>query len=116
VTTLDALIAALQLSRVDFVKADIEGYEAALIAGARTTLKRCRPSLLLEHDANHLARTGSSLGALWAELTSLGYRPHKLIEWKVNSPQCKQMSQCKVTCFGYQEYDGAASPAVRRSW
>ena len=32
VTTLDALIPALQLTRVDFIEADIEGYEAALIA------------------------------------------------------------------------------------
>lgn len=80
VTTLDALVAALELSRVDFIKADIEGYEAALIAGARGTLKRCRPALLLEHNAKHLARAGSSLNHLWAELISLGYQANSLIE------------------------------------
>jgi FkbM family methyltransferase len=96
VTTLDALIAALQLSRVDFVKADIEGYEAALIAGARATLKRCRPPLLLEHDADHLARTGSSLDALWAELTSLGYRPHKLIQDELTSMEANEPMQGDV--------------------
>lgn len=96
VTTLDALVAALQLTRVDFVKADIEGSEAALIAGARSILKRYRPPLLLEHDADHLARTGSSLDALWAELTSLGYRPHKLIQGKLTSMQANEPMQGDV--------------------
>ena len=78
VATLDALVAALALPRVDFVKADIEGHEVALIAGARSTLMRYRPVLLLEHDATLLARAGASLDALWAELLSLGYQPHGL--------------------------------------
>lgn len=80
VTTLDALVAALALPRVDFVKADIEGHEAALIAGGRETLQRHRPALLLEHDAAFLARAGADLDALWAELVSLGYQPHSLAD------------------------------------
>lgn len=78
VTTLDALIAALALPRVDFVKADIEGFEAALIAGAHATLTRFRPILLLEHDPTFLARAGSGNTALWSELISLGYVAHSL--------------------------------------
>ena len=93
VATLDTLVSALGLSQVDFVKADIEGYEAALIAGARTTLKRFHPPLLLEHDAEHLARAGSSLGELSAELTSLGYQPHKLIEGELTSVQTSESMQ-----------------------
>ena len=80
VTTLDALVDTLRLPRVDFIKADVEGYEAALIAGARRTLERHRPPLLLEHDARHLARAGSSLSQLWVELIALCYRPHILVE------------------------------------
>ena len=78
VTTLGVLISSLGVSRLDFVKADIEGYEAAMLAGARTALRRYRPTLLLEHDASHLSRAGSSLDAMWAELVLLGYRPHRL--------------------------------------
>ncbi len=78
VTTLDALVAALALARVDFVKADIEGHEAAMIAGGRETLQRHRPALLLEHDAKFLARAGADADTLWAELISLGYQPHGL--------------------------------------
>jgi FkbM family methyltransferase len=76
VTTLDALADALDLQRLDFVKADIEGHEAALIAGARRTLARFHPALLLECDATFLARAGASLEELWRDLVGLGYQPH----------------------------------------
>ena len=80
VTTLDLLVAALGLSRVDFVKADIEGHEGALISGARTTLRRYRPALLLELDASHLARAGADINELWAQLVVESYQPHTLAD------------------------------------
>jgi FkbM family methyltransferase len=76
VTTLDALVAAMNLPRVDFIKADIEGFEASLIAGAVETLRRFRPVLLLEMNAKFLKRAGSGLNELWSDLVALGYRPH----------------------------------------
>ncbi|HUZ71735.1 MAG TPA: FkbM family methyltransferase [Stellaceae bacterium] len=76
VSTLDEVVAALGLDRLDFVKADIEGFELRLILGGRGALARFRPALLLELDDAHLARTGTSLGAAWSALTALGYRPH----------------------------------------
>jgi FkbM family methyltransferase len=78
VTTMDALVAALALPRVDFVKADIEGFEAAMVAGAHATLARFRPALLLEHDNTFLCRSGASNEAFWTDLVALGYRPHRL--------------------------------------
>jgi FkbM family methyltransferase len=73
--TLDDLAAALQLDRLDFIKADIEGYELRLIRGARATLQRFKPALLIELDPARLARAGDSLEMLWSELLALGYRP-----------------------------------------
>jgi FkbM family methyltransferase len=72
--TLDDVAAALALQRIDFVKADIEGYELRLVQGARATLARFRPALLIELDPTRLARAGDSLDALWNELVALGYR------------------------------------------
>ena len=47
VTTIDALVAELNLARVDFIKLDIEGAEREALKGAAVTLKKHRPS---NHD------------------------------------------------------------------
>jgi FkbM family methyltransferase len=74
-TTLDEAAEALGLTRLDFIKADIEGYELQLIKGATQTLARLRPALLLEVDPGRLTRAGDSMEALWNALLSAGYRP-----------------------------------------
>ena len=78
VVTLDQLAASLGLRAVHFIKADIEGFEAALIAGATRTLVQHRPAMLLEMDDRLLRRAGASLTALWARLVALGYAPYRL--------------------------------------
>jgi FkbM family methyltransferase len=45
---LDAVIARLGLARVDFVKIDVEGAEARVIAGATNVLTSMRPMMLIE--------------------------------------------------------------------
>lgn len=76
VTTLDALATTLGLTRLDFIKADIEGWEQAMLEGGRATLARFRPVLLIEVNAEHLARAGGSVAALWRLLTELRYRAY----------------------------------------
>jgi len=73
-TTLDEAAEALALTRLDFVKADIEGYELQLILGAARTLARLKPALLIEIDPTRLARAGDSMQALWAALVARHYR------------------------------------------
>jgi FkbM family methyltransferase len=76
VVTLDALMATLGLARLDFIKADIEGFEHELIAGGVATLRRHRPALLLEMDDFMLRRAGSSLNRLWDDLLAEDFQPH----------------------------------------
>jgi len=78
VWTLDAFVARRMLARVDFVKADIEGFEGRLLAGAGETLRRFRPGLLLELDAARLARAGDAPGPIFAQLSALGYQAQRL--------------------------------------
>ncbi|GLR65888.1 hypothetical protein GCM10010909_05660 [Acidocella aquatica] len=74
--TLDSLAEQLALTRVDFIKADIEGFEAELIRGAHHVLKTFRPAVYLEMNDEFLRRAGSSRAALWGELLALGFNPH----------------------------------------
>ena len=77
-TTLDAVVAALGLDRVDFVKADIEGWELRLLEGGAHSLRRFRPHLLLELTGDHLARAGDRLDDAFAFLDELGYGAFEL--------------------------------------
>jgi FkbM family methyltransferase len=78
VARLDEVADGLRLARLDFIKADIEGFEHRLIEGARASLARFRPALMLEMDDARLSRAGDRLDTLWQALLDLGYRPHRL--------------------------------------
>jgi FkbM family methyltransferase len=73
VTTVDDLVGALGLDRLDVVKVDIEGAEARLLSGARGTLAGFRPVLMLELEDRHLARFGTGVDRVVAGLQSDGY-------------------------------------------
>ena len=77
-STLDAVVAALELDRVDFIKADVEGWEVRLLHGGADTLRRFRPRLLLELASDHLARAGDRLDDAFAFLGKLGYAAFEL--------------------------------------
>lgn len=74
VRRLDDIAAAERWSRLDFLKADIEGAELDLLRGAETTLARWRPLLLLEIQANSTRRFGHEPDAVFAWLLERGYR------------------------------------------
>jgi FkbM family methyltransferase len=73
-TTLDAFATLKGLERLDFIKADIEGWEMRALKGGQDTLARFRPALYLEIDGALLSRAGDSPGALFDWLGALGYR------------------------------------------
>ena len=72
-TTIDASPEALRLDRLDFIKADIEGWELALLRGGEKTLRRFRPVLVIELLGQQLARAGDSIDDAFALLSELGY-------------------------------------------
>ena len=77
IVTLDSMVETLGLTAVHLIKADIEGFEAAMIAGGIQTIEQFRPAILLEMSAPLLLRTGSSLEDLWARMVGLGYTPYR---------------------------------------
>jgi len=77
-TTLDTVVAVLGLDRLDFIKADIEGWELRLLHGGHDALRRFRPRLMLELAEDHLARAGDRLDDTFAFLEGLGYAAFEL--------------------------------------
>jgi FkbM family methyltransferase len=72
--TLDTLAAELGLDRIDFMKIDVEGAEAAVIVGGRRVLETMRPLILLEISDKALRAQGSGAQALIETLRrDLGY-------------------------------------------
>ncbi len=74
VASLDGLRARGRLDRVDFVKADVEGAELAILRGAQQLLAECSPTLLLEIEDRHTRRYGHRAADVLAFLTARGYR------------------------------------------
>jgi FkbM family methyltransferase len=73
-TTLDTFVAEHRIQALDFLKADIEGWEIHMLRGGLRTLKRFRPPMLLEIEGKFLARAGSAPEDAWNLLGPLGYR------------------------------------------
>lgn len=73
-TTIDAVVEAAHLARVDVIKLDVEGAEHDVILGAAHTIRRFAPAMVFEANAAALAasdRTPLQLGHL---IASQGYR------------------------------------------
>jgi len=64
VKTLDKVAAELELQKIDFVKIDVEGAEASVVAGARSILATMRPVMLLEINDGALCAQGIGADAL----------------------------------------------------
>jgi FkbM family methyltransferase len=71
--TLDAFVEDQGLTRLDFIKADVEGWEAHVLRGGPRTLERFRPALYLEVIEASLERAGATAAEIWDRLTPLGY-------------------------------------------
>lgn len=74
-TTIDRFARKEKLTRLDFLKADIEGWELRMLVGGAETIKRYRPAMMIEFDDARLVRAGDSLSAIWNMLRAWRYRP-----------------------------------------
>lgn len=86
IVSLDSYCARHDIRRVDYMKLDVEGYEAAVLRGARDIVA-ASPNILLqtEYEPAHLSRYGA-VDALARLLTEWGFKPYS-IEWATGQPR-----------------------------
>ena len=77
-TTLDTVVEALDLPRVDCLKIDVEGAEPLVLAGGRATLERWHPTVIFEVNAPLSLKSSSGREAAWRLLETFGYRFYRL--------------------------------------
>ena len=74
VITLDGFVQKHGLSRCDYIKVDIEGFEERFLRGARATISRFRPLLMIELCPPVLSRQGTSAKAIMDIFHASNYR------------------------------------------
>jgi FkbM family methyltransferase len=81
-TTLDEWSKTADLGtpqRVDIIKIDVQGFEAKVVTGARSVLKRFRPVVLCEFEERWLRLAGSSSVELKELFRGLGYSVNRIV-------------------------------------
>jgi hypothetical protein len=73
VDTLDGLVERAGLTRLDFVKIDVEGGELAVLRGGGNAIDEFRPTLLVEIEDRHTSRYQHTAADVVTELTKRGY-------------------------------------------
>lgn len=71
---LDRVVEESKVSRVDFIKIDVEGAELKVLTGARKTLQQFRPFVLFEANNRSLQQQGADVRELIHFLTSESFQ------------------------------------------
>lgn len=79
VETLDGLAADGHLTRLDFLKIDVEGGELHVLHGGRQVIERYRPTMLIEIEARHTARYSYAVDEVADWLTE---RDYQMYAWR----------------------------------
>jgi FkbM family methyltransferase len=77
---IDDVVGELGLKRVDVVKIDVEGAEYSVLRGARETLTRFHPKIVLEMEPRELANMNTKVEDLRSLLREMGYNASKQVD------------------------------------
>lgn len=78
IITLDAFANSENLEKINFIKADIEGWEMKMLLGAKSSIQKWHPILTLEVNRHQLARAENTPEELWDYLFENDYEIFRL--------------------------------------
>lgn len=81
VDTIDDWVAREHITKLSFIKVDVEGFEPAVVEGARGLIDRDRPSLLLEIEDRRLVRYGHTTAADFHALLKTRWPDYRMYTW-----------------------------------
>ncbi|MDF1836285.1 MAG: FkbM family methyltransferase [Planctomycetota bacterium] len=73
IQSLDGLVQRLGLKRLDFLKVDVEGFEWDALEGAKETLAKLQPSVMVESEERHLRPTHRNTAQVFDQVLVHGY-------------------------------------------
>lgn len=101
---LDTVVRELGWPRVGLVKIDVQGAECRVLEGARETLDRSRPVLLVEVDDRALRRFGMSAEELRRWLLAHGYEMYEATPEGLGAPIDGARAAFLITRIGYADF------------
>ena len=74
VDTIDALVPRAGITRLDFIKIDVEGAELHVLQGGEHSIEKFRPAMLIEIEARHTARYQHTAADVAGWIAERGYQ------------------------------------------
>lgn len=71
--SLDIIFPSLKIEKIDFIKADIDGHELYFLKGAEQTIRKFKPTILLEVNNLHYWKAGVNIFDFHKFVVDLGY-------------------------------------------
>ena len=84
-STLDEFCAEHDIQQIDLMKIDVEGHEDRVIRGGLDTLRKFRPTILLELNPITLSAQGSNIDRVVDPLSELGYQLYAIRRNKIET-------------------------------
>lgn len=81
---LDQWVANANLNRLDFIKIDVDGFEVDVLEGAKETLQRFRPRIMMEFAPYVFQERGRSFKELLSTLRQQGYEAREVQKSKLD--------------------------------
>ncbi|MEK6840551.1 MAG: FkbM family methyltransferase [Nanoarchaeota archaeon] len=78
ITTLDKFFVRNKISKIDFIKCDVEGFELEVFKGAKKTIRKFKPLILVEIEERHTKKYGINPDKVMKFFKGLGYNYYSL--------------------------------------